>query len=243
MRELDDSEALILRELVRDPRLSDHGVAQRCELNTRTVNRRRRLLEEEGVVSYHTHVDLSAKGTGHFEARHLYIIRFRMGISLEQVIEDIRREPFVRTVFSEVIFESHIAEIDGRLALLLFIDGKSDADIVQTAQGKVIPSLLRNHGQDSIEEISTIRVLAPVRLMRNYLPFVNMKAGYIRPDWPADAIFVGAPAEHAPGDESGSKGHKENAARGASRSREKSTVKGAGNGAKKNHKPAKRKKV
>ena len=63
--------------------------------------------------------------------------------------------------------------------------------LVQTVQEKLIPSLLKNHGENSIEEISTIRLLSPVRVMRNYLPFVNMESGYIKKDWPDEAIYVG----------------------------------------------------
>jgi hypothetical protein len=63
-------------------------------------------------------VDLSATGTGEYNSRHLYIIKFRIGITYSQVLEDIKREPFVRSVFTEVIFESHIAEIDGKIAML-----------------------------------------------------------------------------------------------------------------------------
>ena len=84
-------------------------------------------------------------------------------MSYKQLLEDIKREPFVRSVFTEVIFESHIAEIDGKLAMLLFIDGASDIDIVQTVQEKLIPSLENNHGKGSIEEVSTVRILSPVR--------------------------------------------------------------------------------
>jgi DNA-binding Lrp family transcriptional regulator len=191
MRQLDDQERLIVRQLIRDPRQSDNAVAESTGVNVRTVSRKRQRLEEEGVLSYLTHLDLSVEGTGRFQARHLYVVKFRIGVTLSQVKEDIRKEPFVRSVFSEIIFESHIAEMDGRIALLLFIDGKDDADIVQTVQGRLVPSLLRNHGEDSIEEISTIRLLAPVRILRNYLPFVNMQDGYMREDWPDDAIYVG----------------------------------------------------
>jgi hypothetical protein len=81
--------------------------------------------------------------------------------------------------------------VDGRLAMLLLIDGTSDTDIVQTVQEKLIPSLLENHGEGSIEEVSTMRLLLPVRFMRNYLPFINMKAGYLSGDWPDEAICVG----------------------------------------------------
>ena len=191
MRNFDEQERLIVRQLIRDPRESDNGVGELTGVNVRTVGRKRQRLEQEGVLSYFTHVDLSATGTGQFTARHLYTIKFRVGISLKQVTDDIKREPFVRSIFTEIIFESHIAEIDGKLALLLFIDGASDTDIFQTVQEQLIPSLLRNHGENSIEEVSTMRLLAPVRMARNYLPFVNMEQGYIRKDWPDEAIYVG----------------------------------------------------
>jgi len=191
MRELDDQERLIIRELIRDPRESDNGIGERTGVNVRTVGRKRQRLEQDGILSYHTHVNLAEGGACQFNARHLYIIKFRLGITVHQVEEDIRREPFVRSIFTEIIFESHIAEIDGHVAMLLSIDGASDADIVQTVQEKLIPSLLRNHGDGSITEVSTIRLLKPVRVMRNYLPFVNMQDGYIRKDWPDEAIYVG----------------------------------------------------
>ena len=191
MRELDEQERLIVRQLVRDPRASDNGIGELTDVNVRTVNRKRQRLEEEGILSYHTHIDLSAQGAGQFNARHLYIIKFRIGVTFKQIVEDIQREPFVRSIFTEIIFESHIAEIDGKLALLLFIDGASDTDIVQTVQEKLVPSLLRNHGENSIEEISTIRMLSLVRVLRNYLPFVNMEHGYMRKNWPDEAIYVG----------------------------------------------------
>jgi len=191
MRELDEQERLIVRQLIRDPRESDNGVGEITGVNVRTVGRKRQRLEQEGILSYYTHLDLSPTGTGEFTARHLYIIKFKIGVTFKQLTDDLKREPFVRSIFTEIIFESHIAEIDGKLAMLLFIEGASDTGIVQTVQEKLIPSLLRNHGENSIEEISTVRLLAPVRMMRNYLPFVNMEHGYIRKDWPDDAIYVG----------------------------------------------------
>jgi DNA-binding Lrp family transcriptional regulator len=191
MKELDEQERLILRHLIRDPRESDNGIGEATGVNVRTVGRKRQRLEQAGVLSYFTHLDLSSRGTGQFNTRHLYIIKFRIGVTYKQVLEDIQREPFVRSIFTELIFESHIAEIDGKTAMLLFIDGESDTGIVQTVQEQLIPSLLRNHGENSIEEVSTIRVLSPVRAMRNYVLPVNMENGYIRKDWPDEAIYVG----------------------------------------------------
>lgn len=195
MRELDEQERLIVRHLIRDPRESDNGIGEATGVNVRTVGRKRQKLEQAGILSYFTQLDLSARGTGQFGARHLYIIQFKIGITYKQVLEDIQREPSVRSVFTEIIFESHIAEIDGKLAMLLFVDGASDTDIVQTVQEQLIPSLLKNHGPDSIQQVETIRVLAPVRVMRNYVLPVNMEAGYIKKQWPDEAIYVGKPAE------------------------------------------------
>jgi len=198
MKELDEQERLIVRHLIRDPRESDNGIGEATGVNVRTVGRKRQRLEQAGILSYYTHLDLSSRGTGQFGARHLYIIKFRIGITYKQVLEDIQREPFVRSIFTEIIFESHIAEIDGKLAMLLFIDGANETEIVQTVQEQLIPSLLRNHGENSIEEVNTIRVLAPVRTVRNYIQPVNMKDGYIKKDWPDEAIYVGRPgAEEA----------------------------------------------
>ena len=191
MKELDEQERLIVRHLIRDPRESDNGIGEATGVNVRTVGRKRQRLEQAGILSYFTHLDLTARGTGQFAARHLYIIKFRIGITYKQVLEDIQREPFVRSSFTEIIFESHIAEIDGNLAMLLFIDGSDETNIVQTVQEQLIPSLLRNHGENSIEEVNTVRVLAPVRVMRNYVLPVNMHAGYIKKDWPDEAVYVG----------------------------------------------------
>jgi DNA-binding Lrp family transcriptional regulator len=191
MKELDEQERLIVRHLIRDPRESDNGIGEATGVNVRTVGRKRHRLEQAGILSYFTHLDLSPRGTGQFGARHLYIIKFRIGITYKQLLDDIQREPFVRSIFTELIFESHIAEIDGKLAMLLFIDGTDETNIVQTVQEQLIPSLLRNHGENSIEAVNTVRVLAPVRTMRNYIQPVNMHAGYIKKDWPDEAIYVG----------------------------------------------------
>jgi DNA-binding Lrp family transcriptional regulator len=191
MRILDEQEKAIVRQLVRDPRESDNGVGEATGVNVRTVSRKRDRLEQEGILSYYTNVDLSGDGAKQYNARHLYIIKFRVGITYNQLIQDILKDSDRQSVFTETIFESHIAEIDGKVALLLFVDGNSDLDIVQRTHEELIPGLLKNHGSDSIESISTIRLLSPIRVMRNYIPIVNMCKGYIRPDWPGDAIYVG----------------------------------------------------
>jgi len=190
MRILDQQEKAIVRQLIRDPRESDNGIGEITGVNVRTVSRKRLRLEQEGILSYYTNVDLCSDGAKQFNARHLYIIKFRVGVTYTQLIDEVRQSGD-QTVFAESIFESHIAEIDGKVALLLFVDGDSDLDIVRRIHEELIPILLKNHGNDSIEAVSTLRLLAPVRIMRNYQPLVNMNGGYLRPDWPSEAIYVG----------------------------------------------------
>ena len=191
MRTFDDQERAILKALIRDPRQSDNYISKITGVPTPTARRKRKRLEEEGLLSYFAAIDLQESGTGTFGARHLYIIKFRIGITVKQIVEEIKNEPNVRSVFTDLIYESHIAEMDGRVALVMIIEGKNDADIIENVQGKIIPSLRKNHGPDSIEEISTLRLLSPIRLFHNYVPLVNMHQGLLREDWTDDAIFVG----------------------------------------------------
>jgi DNA-binding Lrp family transcriptional regulator len=190
-RVLDDQEKLIVRALIRDPRLSDNQIGKLTGVPTPSVRRKRKKLEEAGLLSYFASLDMQESGTGTFGARHLYVIKFRIGITVKQLVDEIKNEPNVRTIFTDLIYESHIAEIEGRVALVMIIEGKNAADIVENVQGNIVPSLRKNHGPDSIEEISTIRMLNPVRIFHNYVPLVNMRQGVLNSDWPKDAVFVG----------------------------------------------------
>jgi DNA-binding Lrp family transcriptional regulator len=191
MRTIDDQERAVLKALIRDPRQSDNYISKVTGVPTPTVRRKRHRLESEGLLSYFAALNMQETGTGTFGARHLYIIKFRIGITVKQIVEEIKSEPNVRSVFTDLIYESHIAEMDGRVALVMIIEGKNDADIIENVQGKIVPSLRKNHGPDSIEEISTLRLLGPIRIFHNYVPLVNMDKGVLRPDWTDDAIFVG----------------------------------------------------
>lgn len=191
MKPLDEQAKRIVRSLIRDPRLSDNAISSRTGVPVRTVGRKRKALEEKGLLGYFTALNLHGNGCGPLAARHLYIVKFRLGITVERVLKQLHSEPEVATAFTELILESHVAEIDGHLALLLFIEGEGANEIVESFQAKIVPALMRNHGDDCIEEVQTVRVLSPIRIFHNYLPAVNMQAGKLRSDWPDEGIFVG----------------------------------------------------
>src|SRR5689334_23277537 len=117
-RTLDDQERMIVRALIRDPRLSDNQVGKLTGVPTPTVRRKRAKLEDEGLLQYYCALDMQESGTGNFGARHLYVIKFRIGVTVKQINDEIRSEPNIRTIFTDLIYESHIAEIEGRVALV-----------------------------------------------------------------------------------------------------------------------------
>jgi len=190
VRELDEQETAIAKALIKDPRISDNRLGEEYGIPVRTVSRKRARMEGEGLLRYFAEIDMSEEGTGRFRCRHLYTIKFGVGVTLRDLRRRVLNEPNVMTAFTRSVYTSHIAEIDGRVALVLIVDGASDADIVERVQEEIMPALKAKHGDSAIEEVETVRLLQPIRMLRNYLPGLNMQAGKIRQDWKLDAIFV-----------------------------------------------------
>ena len=190
MTRLGKQEQLIMRALVRNPRSSDNRISALTGVPVRTVSRKRARLEGEGVLTYYTGIETQTTGSSRFTTQHMLLIKFKLGITRGQIVQEISSEPNVANAFSELIQDSYIAEMDGHIALVMVVEGESDSDVADNVQGKIIPSLQKNHGEDSIQELRTIRLLDPIRRLHNYLPMVNMEEGFIRQNWPDDAIFV-----------------------------------------------------
>ncbi len=189
-RTIDDQEKLIIKALIRNPRSSDNQISKSTRVPVRTVYRKRKKLEEEGIIHYYLNVNLDKSGIGAINARHLYIIKFKLGIPHSQVVQEINEENNVRTVFTEHIYQSFLAEVDGSVALVMILEGERDEDIVENFNKIIIPSLKKNHGPDSIENVQTIRLSDPIRFFHNYLPMLNIKNGIIRDDWRDELLFI-----------------------------------------------------
>ena len=195
MRKIDEQERRIIRALIRNPRSSDNKISALTDVPVRTVSRKRARLEREDILSYYTAVEMQSNGTARFSTQHMIIIKFELGVTRSQIVQEICNEPNVANVFSELIRDSYIAETDGHIALVMVVEGESDSDVAESLQGKIIPSLKKNHGDSSIVELRTIRLLGSIRREHNYLPMVNMEDGVMRWDWPDEAIFVGQSEE------------------------------------------------
>src|SRR3989338_1389652 len=182
--ELDEQEKLIIKALIKDPRMSDNNIGKLTKVPIRTVSRKRKKLEQENKISYYVSAYQNDK------ARHLYIIKFKMGITKNKLMEEIKKEPKIKSLFTEMIYQSSFAEIDGHTAILMVVEGNSDTEISENFNGKILPSMIKNHGEGTIIDIKTIRLSDRIRVFHNYLPFINIKHGKIMKDWQLDSIYV-----------------------------------------------------
>jgi len=189
-RVLDSKDRMIIKKLIKNPTISDNQISKTTGIPVKTVNRRRKALEEEQIISYHVNVDMRKNGTGRFGARHLYLIEFKLGFPQSRLVNEIREEPNVRTFFTDHIYESHIAEIDGHTALIMVVEGRDDEEVNEAFNTKIIPSLKKNHGEDAIINVKTIRLSDPIRIFHNYIFMVNLNKGKIKDEWADNAIFV-----------------------------------------------------
>lgn len=179
----DEQEKLIISALIKDPRMSDNRIGRLIKVPIRTVSRKRKKLEEANILTYYVSANTKPK------ARHLYIIKFRMGVTKEKLKKEIKGEPKIKSLFTKMVWLSCFAEIEGHTAIFLFLEGDSETDISEEFHGKHVPLMLKNHGEDSIIDIKSISLGETIRVFHNYLPFINIKNGKIKNDWPLELIF------------------------------------------------------
>ena len=85
--EFDEQEKLIIKALVKDPRMSDNSIGKLTKVPIRTVSRKRKKLEQDNRISYYVSINKRDK------SRHLYLIKFKMGITKKKLLDEIKKEP------------------------------------------------------------------------------------------------------------------------------------------------------
>lgn len=190
MRKFDSQEEKILRELVKNPRISDNQIARNTKIPVTSVNRKRKLLEEQGFVHYYTDISDEGLEKGQHNARQLYIIKFKEGITRQNYIDEIKKSENFRKVNPKHHAESFLGEKDGKFAIILIIEAKSEDELTEIFNGSIIQEIKRRHGKDCISDIITAKVTFPFRLHHNYIPIFNMEKGIIKKDWHNEWIFV-----------------------------------------------------
>ena len=189
-RKLDEQEVEIIRQLIRDPRISDNRIARKTGIPVMTVNRKRKRLEQERLLRYYVSIDKGEFGLHIFDAKELFIIKFKMGITRKKYMEVLEQDPMWRMLNSRFISLAYLGEKDGHLALLIVLDAPTEEQIVEEFNGKIVPFLRDKLGEDAIREVITASLNKLVRVHHNYMPAINMEDGRIKKDWPDDLIFV-----------------------------------------------------
>ncbi|MCK4521541.1 MAG: winged helix-turn-helix transcriptional regulator [Nanoarchaeota archaeon] len=190
MRELDQNEVKIIRELIRNPRASDNHIAKRTRIPVMTVNRKRKKLEKEKFLRYYASLDKGEFGLHIFGAKQLYIIKFKIGITRKKYLEVMEIDNRWRMFNCRYISMAYLGEKDGHLALIMVLDSKDGAHLVEEFNGKIVPFLTEKFGKNAVEEITTTSLSKLIRVHHNYLPYTNLEDGKIKEDWPDEMIFV-----------------------------------------------------
>ena len=190
MRKLDPQETKIVRQLIRNPRISDNQISKNTLIPVMTVNRKRKLLEKEGIIGYHTIVYHGDSSTKEYRAKQLYTIQFRTGITKEDYLNAIKSSKKFMEFNAKYHSDSFLGEKDGHLAVVIILEADSHAELMEIFNGEVIQNIKKRHGEDCIDKTYTVKLYQPIRLHHNYLPAFNMENGIIRKDWPDELVYV-----------------------------------------------------
>lgn len=187
MIQLDEQEQLIVKELIRNPRLSDNQISKITKVPVMTVNRKRKSLEERGFLNYYCYLDTSKYGLDTMPARQLYMIKLRIGITKKEFIDKIIG-PNLLLKFK--IYESFIGEKDGQLVFSLILEGSRGNETMEIFNGEIVPILQEKFGKDCIDETFVIRVTSSIIILKNYMPLKNIEKGFIKENWPKEYIKI-----------------------------------------------------
>lgn len=189
MRELSHSEKLIVKELIKNPRISDNQIFKNTKIPVKSVNRKRKKLEQENLIYYFTHLDNTLKGTALFSSKQLYIISLKRGITRFKFLDSFKHTDFSQTI-TKHSYEAHLAEENGCLKLLLFIESYMDSDIIEIFNADYLPKLESIFGKDCIIDVTTLKLNNTLQIFHNYFPELNMKNGIMKEENKGN-IFIG----------------------------------------------------
>jgi len=189
MGKIDQQEHLIIKELVKNPRISDNQISKNTKVPVKTVNRKRKILEKSGIISYHTNIDNTLTGIGKFGARQQYVITFKYGITRSRIFEILKNNPPSKIEMKH-ISECSVGDKDGHAIVAMTVESRVESDIIEVFNAEILPKFKRLLGENAIIKTDVITLNSNLTTMHNYMPLVNMRNGKIKEDWPDELIFV-----------------------------------------------------
>ena len=188
-RKLDKYDRAIIQELIVNPKLNDNKISGLTKIPVKTVSRKRKKLEEEGIINYMVSVNYKAEGTGDFEASIMYIVTFNYGIYRKRFLDGYKNLNFSEKDSKHINFK-WLGEKDGHLILILIIESNKFSDILEIYNVEILGKLNSILGPNCIKETSTIPITTPLTYFHNYELLKNIKNGMIKEHWSKNMIFV-----------------------------------------------------
>ncbi len=151
---IEEKDKSIIRELIRNPRVSDSEIAKKAGIPLKTVNRRRRYLEQSNTLNYMTFVNNFSYGTGRFNSLALYTILFEYGITTETLRRMIMSKEYnEHPVVVKHIVVDLVGEKGGMATYTLIITSRAHEDLVEILNADIVPMVKRFVGENSIRGI------------------------------------------------------------------------------------------
>ncbi|MCK5107386.1 MAG: Lrp/AsnC family transcriptional regulator [Nanoarchaeota archaeon] len=179
---LDEKEKRIIKELVKNPRISDNQISRITKIPLKTVNRKRKNLEEKGLIAYEVHLDNSRSGTNIFTSKQMYTITFRKGITRANFLNFAKHYDFAN-LFIKHCSEIFVGEQDGCLKLILFIESYLATDIIEIFNADYFNKFESYFGKGCIGDVNVITINNQLQSFHNYFPHINVKEGKLKPSW------------------------------------------------------------
>ncbi len=189
MVKIDEKDVKIIKKLIRNPRTSDSKISKETGIAVMTVNRKRRYMEKQGLITYYTDFCHGKKGIRDFYIKQLYIVKLRVGITIDKFLEiDIKGK--MMDISPWFITESYVGEMDGRFAWIFVANAESVNEMLETFNGQIIPIIKKQFGETAVINVITCRITDLISMHHNYFPGINMEDGSMKKDWPEERIFV-----------------------------------------------------
>jgi DNA-binding Lrp family transcriptional regulator len=181
IQEFDTKEQRILKELILNPRASDNKISTITGIPAKTVQRKRKAMEQQHLVSYATYVNNYEYGTKRFNAKCMYTIYFNLGITKEQLKAVINQKVFKAhpAVIKHILLD-FIGEKDGMAVYTTILVSRASADMVEILNAEIIPLFHNILGHASVHRVEEITVRIFNKIGHNF---------YI------DSMFEGTPRD------------------------------------------------
>lgn len=186
---LDENDKAIIKELIRDPRLSDNQVSRITSIAVKTVNRKRKRLEQANVLNYHLYVNNGLDGTNSFNGIAQFMVIFRHGVTRKSFLDNLARVGFSPHDIKHIKY-AFLGEEDGHLSLTLVIESRAQEDLLEIFNSELTPKLQSMLGYDCIKQTRVTYLHSILVQSHNYLPMFNISKGKMKKEWPTENIFT-----------------------------------------------------